>query len=519
MVKRTERSKKLIKYGFIKEEAKSKYEWNEDRDIYEPKEGDYDPEDAHEEIHEQAKVMPAFFGGEQDYVGSGYPDTPKKYRITYKSPSASLEESYYWLLDYFKMDVGFPEFKKFVDVFSASEQSAFWGQAQQRMGLQQDRVSQYMQTIGKMVKDLFQLVRELRILEERLTIYKKAPKSKSADVTLKGLYIDMVEGGSKNPSSVYGIAQQVGFSSLPDLFFNTHIYDQDNIDEKIEKMDFNESVKNVLRRKLYSFVNWKEKTESELKSKFKFTLQYLRQHWHTIKMYMNWIKPYLRNVERLKMSQEHMESQELIGAFESSMTEIEVLATRPANDKGIHPCILLSMRYVTQPEMDYQQERYQHRGPLHIGEVQFHMRAYGWTDQDIENFRRMKREEDLELLKLIDESVEAAMTSLGDELMEYLEEAGAKLEKFGIERDEEEEAQSKKERAKQFTGSVFDPFVSVFKGLSELFGAFFNFNISSGGEEREEPSNEEKMETAEEMLQPMYLTYKNYKKAHGMIHW
>ena len=66
---------------------------------------------------------------------------------------------------------GFPIVEKIIDVFTSAEQSAFWGQSSTRLGFQQDKVSQYLATIGNMIKDMFQLVRELRILDERLGYY------------------------------------------------------------------------------------------------------------------------------------------------------------------------------------------------------------------------------------------------------------------------------------------------------------------------------------------------------------
>jgi hypothetical protein len=61
--------------------------------------------------------------------------------------------------------------------------------------------------IEGMVKELFQLVRELRILDERLGYYADSndPTSRSrasAEITLKGIWVDMVEQGAKKNSMV-----------------------------------------------------------------------------------------------------------------------------------------------------------------------------------------------------------------------------------------------------------------------------------------------------------------------------
>src|SRR3989344_1531460 len=104
----------------------------------------------------------------QSFIKTGYPKPGRRYRIHYEGYNISIEEPYFWTLHYLKYYAGYPKIDKITDVFTASEQSSFFGAAQQRLGLQQDKVSQFMATIGKMVRELFQLVRELRIIDERL---------------------------------------------------------------------------------------------------------------------------------------------------------------------------------------------------------------------------------------------------------------------------------------------------------------------------------------------------------------
>src|SRR3989338_2016196 len=95
----------------------------------------------------------------------------KRFRLWWENFNLGVEEAYFWVLDYMRNRLGFPYVVKTEDVFSAAENSAFFGASQQRIGLQQDKVSQFLATIGKMVKELFQLVREMRIIDERLSYY------------------------------------------------------------------------------------------------------------------------------------------------------------------------------------------------------------------------------------------------------------------------------------------------------------------------------------------------------------
>ncbi len=442
---------------------------------------------------------------------SGYPNPARRYRLHYEGYNISIEEPYFWTLHYLRYFGGFPRIDKITDVFAAAENSAFFGASQQRIGLQQDKVSQFLATIGKMVRELFQLVREMRVLDERLSYYAdsftNSPSAESAEITLKGIWVDLVEQGAKNPASVYGMAREVQFTTLPDLFFSTHPKKQEDVDVVVEKErgQFNRKVREVLMRKLRTFLAWKEHTYEELKNRRKFTLKYLRQHFEIIRMYMTWVKPYLKNIQRLQLDQSKTDTPDLIAAFESSMIEIEILAVKPHGP--VNQCILMHYLFRTRPEMNYSQE-YQ-RGPLHLGRVEIDFRAYAWTEKEIENYKKMREQEDFQLLGVIDGSVRSALEALGDELMKYLKEAG-------------EEFDEKMKPKKPVKGS--GPFLSVFQGFAELFTSF---------RMKKELKNTKKKPTQTDMLKlgiarqkaedsvkkTMWTTYHHFKKQHDMLNW
>jgi len=406
-----------------------------------------------EEVAEQTR---------QQYIKTGFPKPERRYRLHYEGYNISIEEPYFWILHYLRYYAGFPYIDKITDIFAAAENSAFFGSSQQRLGLQQDKVSQFLATIGKMVRELFQLVRELRILDERLSYYfdsyTTSRSSESAEITLKGIWVDLVEQGAKNPASVYGMAREVQFTTLPDLFFSTHPKKQEDTDDVVEheRGAFNRKVREVLKRKLRTFLAWKEHTFEEMKNRRVFTLKFLRQHYEVIRMYIQWVKPYLRNIQRLQLDLSKTETPDLLVAFESSMIEVELLARKPG---AVNQCLLLHYLFRTRPEMNYQQE-YQ-KGPLHLGRVEIDFRVYAWTDEQVENYKRMREQEDFQLLGLIDTSVKAAMESLGDELMRYLKEAG---EEFGPKTEEKVVKKS----------SFLSPYTSIFKGFSDMFGRVRN---------------------------------------------
>lgn len=443
------------------------------------------------------------------YLKTPFPQSVKRYRIIWEVYNMSMEECYFWILHYLRQDLGFSYVVKTADVFAAAENSAFFGVSQQRIGLQQDKVSSFLATIGKMVKELFQLVRELRIIDERLVYYKESyERIESSEITLKGIWIDMVQGGAKNPASVFGMAREVQFVSLPDLFFSTHPQKSEEVDKVVDttRAGFNRSVRNALKRQLKTYLVWKERTNEELKVRRRFTLKYLKQHYEIIKMYMTWVRPYLRHIRRLTLDEEKILTPDIVSAFEGSMIEIEFLASKLPLDEEtkkqneiVHSCVLAHFLFRTRPSMSYQQEGYQ-RGPIHVGRMEMNLRAYTWTKKEIDNYVKMKEQQDFELMKSISESVKAAMEALGAELEKYLREAGEKP----VEEEKVKEKPGFMQRLRaEFVGPKKPPRPKAEKPkkISKLM------------------IDKEKGLAKTIVKDNMYWCFKNFKKAHQMIMW
>ncbi|MFP4118471.1 MAG: hypothetical protein ACLFTH_00260 [Candidatus Woesearchaeota archaeon] len=466
-----------------------------------------------------------------------YPEPIKRLKLTIEKQSASLEETYYWCLDFLRTELGFPMVEKIYDIFSASESSAQFGNTGQKQSIQQDRASQYLQYIGQFVKQLFQLVRELRVIDEKLQPYKDWRKSKSADITLKQVFTQFAEGSPQNPSpdTVYQLAQRIGYTVLPDLFFNTHIYDLKKVDQEVDNgqtKEFNKQVRTVLKRKLYQFLNWKEKTEKELYHRRKFLLQYLRQHWKIIQLYMSWIKPYIRTARRLASNPNHLESPEIINAFDTTKLEIEVLAKKPIDMKkndGHYSCVLLNFKFTTQPKLTYDQ-RFQSQAVAHTGRCTVTFRSYGWHESDIEAYRKMRDREDVDMLKTLDEHISGAFDYLGEEFEKYLEEA---QEEFTTEKKSEEK--KKKEKGAQEAKDLLnkkhkyrkwgplEPFLNMGDGLEELAKSFFSAPKADKSKMKSEPSKtgdkEKKKKAGGNAAKSMGVLYTVYKKSHQHLAW
>lgn len=466
------------------------------------------------------------------YKGS-YPKPANRFRVILEGPNASVEGIYFWCLTQFRM-IGVPVVEKISDVFTASESSSLFGAGQQRLGLTQDRVMQFLRVIHDMVRSLSVYVRELRAIGERLSYYEKGRNKNSegdaAEKTLKGIFVDLVEGGAKNPASVFGLSQQVGFVILPHLFFETRQNYSTSKDESVraneqKEMDaefwkrvdtlekeFPKDVITVLKRKLVQYSTWRKATELELQRRRGFLLRYFRQYYATIKLYMAWVKPYLKVVKRLGLDITQNDRASIVRAFETSLVEIEILG-RKAEKDGAESCILMTFQYRTKPSMSMTTPDFQHRGPVHVGEAEVTWRSYGWNELDIKKFRELKEQEDLDLLKDIDETLKIALEGVEEDLKKYLVES-------------EKEAFPKKEEKKEskqpgmFEG-MFGPLVDAAKGtrdtakvigggVEEVFRVFFP---------AEKKENDAKKKAAGGAKKACYLHYKNFKKSYGLASW
>ncbi|MBI4449397.1 hypothetical protein HY641_05215 [Candidatus Woesearchaeota archaeon] len=507
-------SKRLIAYEFLS--TKGKEEFKDCKTQYDRVKKIKELIDNGKDIDEYADNQEIDKTADQ-MILTGYPNPINWFHIVHETFQKPIESFYFWSLNSMG-DLGYSRIIKVTDIFAASEASTMYGVTAQRLGLAQDKVAQYLATIGRLVKDLFQIVREIRIIKERLAYYKDAASDDSkkrnpAEIALKGMYVDLVEGGTKNPSSVLGLGSQVGFTPLPDLFFSVHPKTVEDISRLTsgDKWQFNAKLTEVLQRKLYQYVQWRDATKNELETREKHTLKYLRQHYDSIQLYLTWVKPYLKHIKRLTTQQTKSDSPHLVTAFESANIELEVIGTQmPKENSKYFICLLLNMKYRTTPTMSFQQDF--QRGPIHMGYLDIMWRGYIWSQEDINRYLKMRDDENFELLSTINESIRDAMESLGDDLREYLSEA----KEVFPEKIELKEGEKKEEDAISLKG-LTEPFKGAFEIVKPVFG-IKDAQTKKKGEQRARDETEKK----NAFFGTFLLTYtasKLFKKANRFITW
>jgi len=446
-----------------------------------------------------------------------------RYRLLVDSPQSGVEAKYFSVLRALTNKTPFGRgisgddgyVVKTKDIYTAGETSSYWGAVEQKKGMQIDKFQQLMQNVGGMVKALFQLLRDLRILEERLQFYEDSNKGdKNAEVHLKSVWVDVVEGGSQNATSVIGLSGQPGYASLPDLFFSVHPKTDKDVDKEVNKLKeshgINKKVRQILGRKLKQYLIWKQKTEKELSVGQKFKLGYLRQHYSVIRLYLGWLRPYLRNIKRLQMKTEGIaEDKDLAAAFETSKLELEFLAIRTKFTKGtdrgdvdakfkeIFPVIRVRINFLAIPQMAYQNEG--QRGALHSGQAEILIDGASLTKQQLEDYKKSLTEDDMDLLEEVDSSIAA----IRDELTYYLKKAGGAF-------DIQKEPPKEEEKPDGMLKGAFEPFIALGDFFKEFAGV--QFKEKKGG-----PSGAEKGAAKFFAGLDSYLAYYIFKKENGMI--
>jgi len=207
------------------------------------------------------------------------------------------------------------------------------------------------------------------------------------------------------------------------------------------------------------------------------------------------------------MDQSKMDSADIISFFESSMMEIEILARKKPKN-GVCPVLLVHYMFRTRPEMSYQQEGYQ-KGPIHVGRIQINFRTYGWTPEEIENYKALRRDEDFKLLGVVDSSVKAAMDALGDELMDYLVQAGDESVKPSKSSPKTEVPSKLIPKIK-----IFDSFQKVFKSNRPPRPKKPKMNAEQKWQFSNARSDAEKAAT-----KSAGTVYEHFKKHHGLMSW
>tara|TARA_Y100000034_G_scaffold136889_1_gene216722 strand:- start:293 stop:1666 length:1374 start_codon:yes stop_codon:yes gene_type:complete len=431
---------------------------------------------------------------------------PMSYHIIYDTFSQTLEPVYFWTLDFLRADapsgLGL-EVEKIEEEFEASAGSGYYGELGARASAMQDRAMAILRQVNAIIKEIVNLIYDLKEYEMRLETYnnidpKKQSDSderKTAELSLRSIWMDQVDI-KKGVGSINNLTRgDLQFVTLRDAFMQA----KDIKDAK--KLDLNKRVKSILEKKLAEYFQWRDYSEKELRKRYSIEKNYLRSQIDSLKLYTKWARPYLRASQKLGMKEigeTKLPNPDIVAAFNNMQMELSLFAKKEIKpseafpeyskfefDDKYYACLQVDFKYRTVPQSvkSGQSTHY-----AHLGTVDVYFTAYAMTDKEI---GKVEKEEVFEDMALVEHLTDISLKDLQDDIDKYLGE-------------DEKPKEEKKE-----------PFPNPFKGLSEMIKPIKIFKRKAGKYEIEKVKEAAKSTAKQNCL----VIYDVFKKAHRMMTW
>jgi hypothetical protein len=181
-----------------------------------------------------------------------------------------------------------------------------------------------MANINTVLRSVLNIVYDLKDFKTRLQVYddlKSKEKKESALLSLKQIWMDKVDINKGNSSlKAMGLGQS-GFQTLIDAFLVAK--DEKNAD----KIDLNERVKRILEPRVLEFLEWRKRSEQELRNRYEIEKAYLKSQISALKLNAKWAKPYLKAAEKLSQNEKFENIPELVNTFNSIFLELCLMST------------------------------------------------------------------------------------------------------------------------------------------------------------------------------------------------
>jgi len=444
------------------------------------------------------------------------------HKMTFDSQQAQLEPIYYWLLDFIS-DSGWDP-KKITDNFTSSPGSGHFAEMGQRATRMQEEGMKILGGMNQVIKSSIQLIYDLKEFEMRLAHYDDfvsddKQKKESGMLALKQVWLDNVDL-KRGRGSIHQMATaEMGFTTLREAFLMANSVDD------LKKMNdkdgvINDQVMRVLIPRISEFTKWIKYSEDELRKRMSIEKNYLKSQVETIKLYSQWMKPYLVAAEQLEQKG-FDENAALVNAFSTSMFELKIMGKKKAKPydklgnyklkRDYFAVVVIGMKY-----RGHVSQRVTQKGDYGYamgGRVDMTFDAYALNSEELELIdKKLKDEDVLSGAKFSMGMADDALKELQDDLNHFL-----KSDKERLAEKEKEDKEKKKESG----GDDINPFLA-------LFGLFKKGEKKEKKGEKKEiedvkdikkdnyVENTARMNAAGSASSGLYAVYDIYKKVHGM---
>jgi len=244
-----------------------------------------------------------------------------EYNLVYDSTTETLEPIYFWILDEMNKRFKPKNVEKITDNFASSPGSGHFSELQGKASQMQQEASRILGTVNNILKGVLNLIYDLKEFKIRLSHYDSTKSSDSnikeaGNLALKQIWMDKVDM-QKGQGSINAMSSgNLQFVTLRDGFMIA------NSVSDIKKMDLNDRVKRILEPRIQEFLEWKTRSEQELRKRFEIEKIYLKSQVEALRLNSRWAKPYLKAAQQLIQNEKLSSNPGLVTAFNTIMLDL-----------------------------------------------------------------------------------------------------------------------------------------------------------------------------------------------------
>ncbi len=354
----------------------------------------------------------------------------EQHKIVYDASSQSLEQVYFWILDFINNEYGKSE--KLIDNFVASPSSGIFAEMGQRVTRMQEEGMKIFGTINAIIRSVLNIIYDLKEFKLRLAVYdefrsKDKRRKEAAFLALKQIWMDRVDI-NRGAGSINALAQQLDFVTLRDAFMAVETL------KDVDRVDLNERVKRLLKQRFAEFLKWTEESEIELRKRYEIEKTYLRSQVNSLRLYSKWVKPYLKAAKELE--QRASPSSALVNSFNTAIFELCILGIGKYDVKrdvgsGELPKYFAKMKfrnYIPIVVVDFNfrsiPERTDQRGGFSFrGRVEVTFTSFALNEDELEVLKEKVAEDEIgDAYSFIEGATDKSFSELQKDIDEFLEE-------------------------------------------------------------------------------------------------
>ncbi len=361
-----------------------------------------------------------------------------EHKLTYDSPSETLEPIYFWILD-FMNNLFRGNVEKITDNFSSSPGSGHFSELQGKASQMQQEASRVLGTVNNILRGVINLLYDLKEFKVRLSHYDQAKsedksKKEAGILALKQIWMDRVDV-QRGQGSINALASgNLQFVTLRDAFMVV------NEAKDVDKLDLNDRVKRILKPRIEEFNEWKKRSEQELRKRFEIEKIYLKSQVDALKLNSRWAKPYLRAAEKLRSTQDLENNPALVTVFNTILLQLTIMGKNKVDVdeaalegnlpkdfkkiKNIRECysvVVIDFNFRGIPN------RAQQGGYTYGGRAEVTFKSYALNSEEIDLIKEKLQESDIEdALKLVEGMTTDSLDQLKIDIEEFSEEKDKK---------------------------------------------------------------------------------------------